>query len=54
MACLIYQEEGQAEAVELFASSTACIICFIKMYSEPSTAQRERDTTDMFKFESAT
>ena len=24
---LIYQAEGQAEAVELFASSTACIIC---------------------------
>ena len=24
---LIYQEEGQTEAVELFASSTACIIC---------------------------
>ena len=27
MMAVIYQEEGQAEAVELFASSTACIIC---------------------------
>ena len=26
----IYQEEGQAEAVEFFAYSTACIICLSK------------------------
>ena len=52
---LIYQEEGQAEAVQLFAYYTACIICLSKCRAwlqqhKGSVVPR----TNMFKFKPAT